>query len=124
MLVEDDPAVRRSLCMLFQSRGYVVRAHASAKTLVADPELGDAACLVADYRLGDDDGVALLRTLRRRGWLAPAILVTGHNSPEITAQALAAGFSTVIEKPLREGFLVGVITQLVAQSPAPAFTVT
>ena len=120
MLVEDDPAVRRSLQMLLHSRGYDVRAHASGATLLADPASQGASCLIADYRLSIGyDGVALLQTLRQRGWSAPAILITGHSSPDIAAQALAAGFYSVIDKPLRQGVLASLVARLIeAETPA------
>lgn len=122
MLVEDDPAVRRSLHLLLRARGYDVRAHASAKTLLADPALETAACLISDYRLadGDGDGVAVLRTLRDRGWFRPALLITGFNSHDVTERALAAGFATVIEKPLSEGLLAGTVARLVDVVPSDA----
>ena len=114
LLVEDDPGVRRSLQMLLHARGYDVRAHGSVATLLADPVLKTASCLIADYRLGDGDGFALLRALRQRGWLGPAIMITGHGSPEIASRALAAGFSCVIDKPLRDDFLASTLARLIA----------
>jgi FixJ family two-component response regulator len=120
MLVEDDPAVRRSLQMLLQSQGFDVRAHARGATLLADPACRGASCLVADYRLGvGEDGVSLLQDLRRRGWSAPAILITGHGSGDLTARALAAGFHSVIDKPLQPGALAALVARLIRpQDPA------
>lgn len=120
MLVEDDAAVRRSLQLLFRGRGHDVRAHACATTLLADPALGVASCLVADYRLGDGDGLALLVTLRERGWLKPALLITGYGSPEIVARAMAAGFTAVLEKPFSQGALAATVARLVEASPPAA----
>ena len=113
MLVEDDPAVRRSLQMLLQSRGFDVRAHASGTTLLADQTLSRAKCLISDYRLGDGDGLQLLRTLRKRGWLGPAILITGFNSPEVELAAVVVGYDSIIDKPLREGHLAALVTRLI-----------
>jgi FixJ family two-component response regulator len=64
ILVEDDPAVRRSLQLLLQGRGYAIRSYASSAALRADLTTADAACLVTDFRMPELDGFAVLRTLR------------------------------------------------------------
>ena len=112
LLVEDDSAVRRSLQLLLQARGYEVRAHASATTALADPACGGAACMVADYQLDGLNGVEVLACLRSRGWAGPALLITGHPSAELASRAAASGFAQVIEKPFREGVVADAVARL------------
>lgn len=114
LLVEDDPAVRRSLQMLLLTSGYDVRAHSCAATLLADPAQATAACLIADFQLGDGDGITLLGTLRARGWCHPAVLITGNGTPALVQRALATGFSVVIDKPVQGGVLAALLARLVA----------
>ena len=113
LLVEDDPAVRRSLQLLFQATGYDVRAYASGATLLADDTSLDAACLVADYRMAGCDGIDTLVQLRANGWAGPAILITGFPSAGVANRARSAGFDAVFEKPLRQHALVKAIAGLV-----------
>jgi FixJ family two-component response regulator len=115
LLVEDDPGVRRSLQLLLQANGFDVRAYASGAILLADETSLDAACLVADYRMSDCDGVETLQRLRARGWAGPAILITAFSSADLTVSAKQAGFYTVLEKPLRKHRLLAVVEQLVRQ---------
>jgi FixJ family two-component response regulator len=112
LLVEDDPAVRRSLQILLQARGYDVRAHATGATLLADPMADASVALVADYRLTGLDGIEVLQALRAQGWAAPAILITAFGSADLTARATTAGYAAVIEKPLRDQLLVTTLAQL------------
>ena len=114
LLVEDDPGVRRSLQLLLQARGYDVRAHATGATLLADPAVEAALCLVADYRLTGLDGIEVLQALRARGWSGPAILITAFASPSLTARATVAGYASVIEKPMRDQILVATLARLMA----------
>lgn len=114
LLVEDDAAVRRSLQMLLLTSGYDVRAHSCAATLLADPIQATAACLIADFQLGDGDGIALIGTLRARGWRQPALLITGNGTPELVERALAMGFNDVIDKPMQSGVLAALVTRLIA----------
>jgi len=113
LLVEDEPAVRRSLQLLLQADGFDVRAYATGKTLLADPTAQDAACLVADYRMEECDGLDTLRRLRETGWTGPAVLITAFPSADLTAKAVQAGFDAVLEKPLRQHVLVRAVERLV-----------
>jgi len=112
MLLEDDNGVRRSLQMLLQGRGFAVKAYASAAALLSDPKLAETDCLVADYRLGASDGVAVLEALRSGGWNGPAILMSAFGTDELRARAIAAGYSEVFEKPLKDHVLVAALQRL------------
>lgn len=114
LLVEDDPGVRRSLQLLLRGRGFEVRAYASGLALLADPTALGAVCLVADYRMPEIDGLLILRRLRELGWQGQALLITAFPSARLVDQALAAGYSRVIEKPLVEAALVDAVQRAVA----------
>jgi len=105
LLVEDDPAVRRSLQLVLQGSGFLVRSYATGAALLADPSAADADAIVADYRLPDSDGVCLLQDLRKAGFDGPAVLVTGFGSPALAVSAKAAGYARVLEKPLADRVL-------------------
>lgn len=83
-----------------------MRSFASAASALADPLSLAAEYLVADFMLAESDGVALLHTLRSRGWPGHAILVTAFPSTELARAAEAAGYSAVMEKPLRQQALL------------------
>lgn len=112
LLVEDDSAVRRSLQLLLQARGWDVRAHASGATMLEDPAWRQAACMVADYQLAGLDGFEVLARLRAKGWAGPAVLITAYPSAELTDRAAAGGFAQVIEKPFREGAVADAVARL------------
>jgi FixJ family two-component response regulator len=115
VLLEDDNGVRRSLQLLLQGRGFDVKAYAGAGPLLADPEFAEADCLVADYRLADTNGIAVLQSLRKHGWTKPAVLVTAFSSAEVVADAAAAGFSEIFEKPVKDHVLITALKRLTAQ---------
>ena len=105
LLVEDDPAVRRSTQLLLSSEGYDVRSYASGVGLSRDPEALKAACLVADLLMPHGDGVDLLMELRGEGWSGPAILISGHLTDEWTKRAMEQGYSAALAKPVPDGVL-------------------
>jgi len=118
VIVEDEPAVRRSLQLLLRGQGFDVRAFASAETSTAEGVFGNTDCLVADYQLDRLDGIALLSRLRDEGWQGPAVLVTAFPSVELAERARASGYAAVFEKPLRERSLTETIWRLVTWTDA------
>lgn len=109
LLVEDDDGLRRALQLFLYNKGYDVRAFRSAAHALADDRLEGARTLVADYRLPDSDGVALLQSVRARGWTGRAVLVTGFPSPRLASAARDAGYDAILEKPVPHHRLIAAI---------------
>ena len=115
LIVENDPAVRRSTQLLLQGRGFDVKAYATGEHVLVEAARQPPDCFIADYKLDGPDGIAVLQALHRQGWTGPAILISAFASPELNARAMAAGFTLVFEKPLRERALVESISRLAHQ---------
>lgn len=116
LLVEDDDGVRRSLHLMLHGRGFDVRSYAAAGPLLADPSIGEAHALIADFRLPDSDGIGVRRALDRIGWRGRSVMITAFPSPILRNSALAAGYDAVLEKPVRAHELIGALD---APSPVP-----
>lgn len=112
LLVEDDSAVRRSLQLLLRAKGYDVRAYSSPAGLAGDEEALRSDCLVADLLLPQKDAVDLLADLRGAGWGGPAMLISGHLTAEREARARAAGFQSVLSKPLTDQTIADAVGRL------------
>lgn len=117
LLVEDDDAVRRSLQLLLQSRGYAVKAHPSAVGLTLDPATLACACLVADLMMPQIDAIQLRQALRAAGWTGKAVLISGYLDEASRAKATAAGYDAVLPKPISESVLIRTIGDLLADVP-------
>ena len=113
LLLEGDPAVRRSLQLVLQGQGFNVRAYASPAMLLAGVAPVRAICLVTGYRLAGMTGIEVLAALRGCGWAGPAILLVGHGSEKLTQQGLSSGFELVLSKPLRHFSLAKLVMRLV-----------
>jgi FixJ family two-component response regulator len=118
IIVEDDHPVRRSTQLLLQAQGYSVKAFSTGVALLADDASLDASCLISDYLLEEMDGIGLLLALRERGWMAPAILITGLWTPQLVEEAKAAGFSEVLQKPLKPRALIRIVARLISDRSA------
>lgn len=114
LLVEDDDAVRRSLQLLFRSRGFNVRAYGSAHGLADDAQARSCEALVADLMMPQTDALQLLSELRAHGWHGKAVLISGFFDAAWEAKASAAGFDAMLGKPISDSVLVRTVEALLA----------
>jgi FixJ family two-component response regulator len=114
LVVEDDSAVLASLSFRLVADGFKVCAFDSVARLLSADWPPEIACLVVDYGMPTMNGIDLLRHLRNRQMLVPAILVTGDSDATVRDRALAAGFVRIVNKPIRGNVLIEEIRQVLA----------
>jgi len=113
-VVDDNPAVRRSLKALFGAEGLEVAAYGSGTEFLAAWEPTRSGCLVLDLRLRGESGLELLDALRARRAVLPVIVLTGHGSIPASVRALKAGAIDFLEKPARPSELVARVREALA----------
>lgn len=104
-VVDDDEAILESLQIAFNRAGWNTLAFSSVAEFKAQLELTSPGCVVADYHIGDENGMELIRFVHETAWLAPAVLISGHLTPTLTVKALRQGAITVVEKPIAINYL-------------------
>jgi FixJ family two-component response regulator len=105
-VVDDDEAVRESLCWLGRSVGLNVAPFASAQEFLQANEHACAGCLVLDVRLPGMSGLDLQRELAARRITLPIIMITGFGDVPTAVSALTAGAIDFIEKPFSRQLLL------------------
>jgi DNA-binding response OmpR family regulator len=98
LVVDDDPATRRMLASYFEEHDMPASAAAGrselARQLQDEPSL-----VILDLRLGQDDGLDLLREIRSSSDV-PVIITTGHRLDEIDrVVGLELGADDYVTKP-------------------------
>jgi two-component system response regulator FixJ len=120
-VVDDDSAVRDALKILLRMSGYRVEVYESAIAFLKDADIPNAACLIADIRMPDMDGLELQQTLVRRGIDIPVIVMTGHGDVPLAVKAMKVGAIDFLEKPFEEADLLASIkVALAKRASAPA----
>ena len=116
-VVEDDDALRDSLCWLIESAGYSVAAYSSAESFLAylEPEGGD--CLVLDVRMPGMNGIELQERLIRNRRHIPIIFITGHGDVPMAVSAIKRGAYDFIEKPFQDQDLLSRIETVMKADP-------
>lgn len=99
-VVDDDAAFRRSVTFLLESANIRVRCFASAVEFLQSWDATQPACLVADIRMPDMDGLELQVELQQRKWPLPTIFITGHGEVPLAVRAMKLGAFDFFEKPL------------------------
>jgi CheY-like chemotaxis protein len=105
LILEDDPDILYTLCIMLEHNGYDVKQLSSGKTIL------DGTCrlpdlYVLDKRMPDIDGLDVCRHLRNQEESKDIPVIIISASPKFGPQALKAGANAFLEKPFQmEGFL-------------------
>jgi RNA polymerase sigma factor (sigma-70 family) len=112
-IVDDDEAVRDSLALLLNFRGYRTRAYASAEAFLQAWRPDLRGCLLLDLRMGGMDGLALQQTLIQRNCTLSIVFLTGHGDLADARAALKSGAVDFLEKPYEESALLKAIAEAI-----------
>ena len=110
-VVDDDPAISKSLCNLIESAGLVTRQFATAEEFLELSSAELAGCLVLDVRLPGMSGMELQNSLVKSGVAILIIIMTGHGDIPMVRNALKAGAVEFLTKPFQDEELLGAIEQ-------------
>jgi FixJ family two-component response regulator len=113
-VIDDNPAVRRSMQALFGAAGLRVETYASSRDFLAAYQPQRSGCLVLDLRLRGENGLDLLDELGTRGVPLPVIVLTAHGSVPASVRALKAGAIDFLEKPTPPATLVARVREALA----------
>jgi RNA polymerase sigma factor (sigma-70 family) len=101
-LVDDDPAVLRSLTALVEVVFPKVKAYGSAAEFLAAYQSPCPGCLVLDVAMPGLNGLELQRKLTQDKIDLPIVFITGHGNVQMAVNAMQAGAVNFLEKPFRE----------------------
>src|SRR3954447_22999237 len=90
LIVDDEKNIRRTLRMVLEGEGHVVHEAGSIGEASAVLERDPIDLILLDVKLGDDNGLDLLRTLKARGEDGmssrtseiPVVMISGHATIE------------------------------------------
>ena len=117
-VVDDDPAVRDSLCLLLSLRGYGTASFSQAEDFLGVVRPDAAGCVIADIRMPGMGGLELLEELARRGIAMPAIVITAHGSVGAARRAFKARALDFLEKPFEEDDAIEAVESAFARERA------
>lgn len=98
-LIDDEPAIRRSVGFMLKTAGYRVKAWPNGREFLRELRHSVPAVVLLDVRMPDLDGLAIQQQLVERGCLYPVIVMTADGDINVAVQVLKAGAMDFLEKP-------------------------
>jgi len=99
-IIDDDKNVRNSLKEILEDEGYEVQLYASGKSCLKQLEKERPSVLFLDVWLNNEDGLEILKEIKKIYPTLPIIMISGHATIELAVQATKMGADDFLEKPL------------------------
>jgi two-component system, chemotaxis family, CheB/CheR fusion protein len=115
-VIDDDRHVREGIRNALEDDGRTVEDFATGEAFLEAYRPGREACLLIDAQLPGMSGLELLRRLHDAGDWLPAIMITGNSDVPMAVQAMKAGASDFIEKPIGPGELLASVGRALDQA--------
>jgi CheY-like chemotaxis protein len=108
-LVDDDPAVLRSVAGVLRARGFVVQTYGGPCEFLQALERGIGGCLVTDVRMPNMSGLELVAKMHELGLALPTIFMTAHADPMLMVEISKRDFVDLLEKPFTGDTLINAV---------------
>ena len=103
LIVDDEPLHAEAVQEGLERRGYICEVATSGKEGSRKIESDDYDMVLTDLRLGDMDGLAIVRKVRQCLPEADVMVITGFGDVQTAVQAIKEGASHYLLKPIDMG---------------------
>jgi two-component system response regulator FixJ len=111
-VVDDDDAVRDSLEVFLEHKGFKVKSFAAGKVFLDRmDDFDQRACLLLDIRMPGMDGLDVLNILVRRKLPIAIVMITGHADVATAVRAMKSGAVDFIEKPFTQDTILTAVSK-------------
>ncbi|ANH81882.1 sigma-54-dependent Fis family transcriptional regulator [Niabella ginsenosidivorans] len=100
LIIDDDVDLCHLLSRYLFKKGYVTETAFSGNKGIAKYKTGDFDAVIADYRLGDMDGIQLIRELKQINSKVAILIITGYSDIRPAIEVTRLGAFDYIPKPL------------------------
>jgi two-component system, LuxR family, response regulator FixJ len=98
-VVDDDPAVRDSLALIFEMEGFQVSTYEGGDQFLAVAARIKPDCLLLDVHMPVRSGLEVLEAIGGASYVAPIVMISGQGDIPMAVAAIKAGAHDFIEKP-------------------------
>ena len=115
-VVDDDRNIRETVRAVLEQNGRTVEDYSTSEAFLAGYRTDGGGCLLIDAYLPGMSGLELLKQLRTAGDDLPTIVITGNSDVPMAVEAMKAGASDFVEKPIAAFDLITCIERALEQS--------
>ncbi|MEZ5660515.1 MAG: sigma-54 dependent transcriptional regulator [Burkholderiaceae bacterium] len=112
LVIDDEQALRTIVARLLSEAGHRVEQAGSALEGGRRLAAGDFDVALCDLKLGDGNGIELMRKALEEGCETAFVILTAYGSLEVAVEALRAGAADFIVKPVRRAELLHRLQQI------------
>lgn len=109
LIIDDDPHFLRVLQRILSGEKFAVTATSNPCAAVELLRSGNFNLIICDLRMPDCDGLNLLQAIRGAGNEIPVIILTAYGEVDTYLDAMNAGATEYLNKPIKSDELVGVV---------------
>ncbi|WP_068318078.1 response regulator transcription factor [Polycladidibacter hongkongensis] len=113
-VVDDDPAVRDALTLLFETEGFDVSAFVDAEQFLANVANDKPACVLLDVHMPGRSGIDILKTLHAEHFEAPIFIISGQGDIPMAVEAIKSGAYDFFEKPFDVESVISHVREAIA----------
>ncbi len=99
-VIDDDKNIRNTLKEVLEDENYEVTLFSSGKTCLKQLEKDRPSVILLDVWLNKEDGIDILKEIKKMSPTIPVIMISGHATIELAVQATKMGADDFLEKPL------------------------
>lgn len=98
-IVDDDPAVRDALAVVFEMEGFDVTSYDTGDAFLDSARKEPPACVILDVHMPGRSGIEILKALNAEHYPAPVFIISGQGDIPMAVSAIKFGAFDFIEKP-------------------------
>jgi len=100
LVVDDEPGMRNWLSEVLEIAGYRVFTASNGREARSRAEEHEVDLVITDLVMPEEEGIEMIRTLRKGSVKLKIIAMTGSDSPDILSAARILGAQATLLKPL------------------------
>ena len=115
LVIDDNLDIRQLISSILIDQGYIVREAANFDQALFEINKKLPDVLIIDVKLdkGDDDGIELLKRLKKIDDEVPAIMISGHANVQMAVDSLKLGAFEFIQKPFSSERLLNFLSRAI-----------
>jgi FixJ family two-component response regulator len=114
LILDDDPAVRAALSIVFSREGYRVECFSDGVSFLAAARARTPACIILDVHIPGRSGLEILKELNAQTYAAPIFIISGRGDIPMAVEAIKNGAFDFVEKPFRGSDVVARVREAIA----------
>lgn len=112
LIVEDEVVLARSIASFMERRGFSASYAVDAASARAMFQRDRPRLAILDYKLNEDDGLALLGWMRDTDQRVQVVMMTGHGDIDVAVRAMKSGARDFLVKPTPLTAIASIATEL------------